>query len=300
MSDTATATAPAPETSDAAPAAAPTPAPSGGDWRQSLPPELREAKSLSKFSDVASLAKSYVEMDKMRASVSSATQPPPGLPMPNEQWTDAEWRQLFTKLGAPEKPDGYEFTKPELPEGATYDESLDQFFRDKAHEIGLTKRQAHALRAAWIADQTQRFQAQQQEAQKQAAARQAQLEKVLATFGPDKDAMLDGARRVVDQFGGDAFKQYLRSTGLGDDPVLVEFMAKVGKAMAEDRVILGGASGLSGSFRGSPSAALAEIGRLKADKEFTKSLLDASHPNHKEAKARWKGLHEVAYPSGGA
>lgn len=300
MSDAASPT-PTPTPTGTPDGGTPPPPPSGGDWRASLPPDLREAKSLSKFTDVATLAKSYVEMDKMRAAAAaSQQQQAPSLPMPNENWTPDEWRQLFTKLGAPEKPEGYDFAKPELPEGTTYDESLDKFFRDKAHELGLTKKQAHDLRAAWIADQTARFKAQQAEAAKQSEARKFALEKTLASFGPDKDAMLDGARRVVDQFGGEKFKEYLRATGLGDDPVMVEFMVKVGKAFAEDRVILGGASGLSGSFKGSPSAALAEIGRLKGDKEFSKSLLDSSHPGHKEAKARWRGLHEVAYPAGAA
>lgn len=271
---------------------APAAPPVATDWRAVLPEDLRQSKSLSKFPDVATLAKSYVEMDRMRAT---ANKPVEGLPVPNDTWTKSDWDQLFSKLGRPEKPEDYKFEMPEIPEGAVYDESLDKFFAAKAHEVGLTPKQAHELRRAYLDDQVSRLKAAQAEQAKRAEERKQLLERTLSGFGPDKEAMLDGARRIVQEFGGERLKEYLRETGLGDDPVLVEFLAKVGKAFADDRVILGGGS-MGGSFRGSPSAALSEIARLKGDKEFSKSLLDSSHPAHKEAKARWRGLHEVAYP----
>jgi len=50
------------------------------------------------------------------------------------------------------------------------------------------------------------------------------------------------AKSVVDRFGSEEFRQELNESGYGNHPGLVRLFAKVGRAMANDKFVHGGAS----------------------------------------------------------
>jgi hypothetical protein len=121
------------------------------DWKATLPEDIRAAPSLQSFKDVAALARSHVEVQKL---VGSSIRPP-GPDAPPEK--RAEFLGKFTKdfpelvnskdenallgaLGRPE--DAKEYAPPkdvELPENMVAE------VRNYAKEAGLTKKQAEAL-----------------------------------------------------------------------------------------------------------------------------------------------------------
>jgi hypothetical protein len=253
-----------------------------GDWRESIPEDLRGAPSLKKFEDVGALAKSYIELEKRGF----------GLPVPNDKWTEKEWEQLYDKLGRPESPEGYGFSDGDIPEGMQFDKELQDWFSQEAHKVGLSKKQAFDLRQRFIEHQRGLYEKTRQAQEAQAKAREEELQRLKIELGQDYKASLDAAQRVVNEFGDEAFKQYLQQSDLGNDPHLIRFMIKVGQAMADDKVIL---QGTSASIGGSSSLALAEINRLKNDKAFHKLLMNPMEPGHAEAKKRWQELHRIAY-----
>lgn len=56
----------------------------------------------------------------------------------------------------------------------------------------------------------------------------------------DFKSNVDLAKKVVAKFGSDNFKKALAETGFGNHPELVRFMVRVGKAMAEDDLVIPG------------------------------------------------------------
>lgn len=121
------------------------------DWRAALPEELRSAPSLKDYKDVASLAKSHVEAQKM---IGSSIRPPGPDATPEAK---AEFLGKFTKqypelvnskdenallaaLGTPQDPKEYAPAKDlELPEAVV------EQVRGYAKQMGLTRKQADGL-----------------------------------------------------------------------------------------------------------------------------------------------------------
>jgi DNA-binding transcriptional MerR regulator len=54
-------------------------------------------------------------------------------------------KQLAKELGAPDKPEDYEFTRPQMPDGVPYDEDLEKTMRQMFAEAGVPKATAKAI-----------------------------------------------------------------------------------------------------------------------------------------------------------
>lgn len=65
--------------------------------------------------------------------------------IPGENTTEEELNAYRQAIGVPEKPDGYEIKKADLPEGMSYDEVLENNFRGVAHKLNLTPAQVRGL-----------------------------------------------------------------------------------------------------------------------------------------------------------
>jgi hypothetical protein len=134
--------------------------------------------------------------------------------------------------GAPEK---YEpFT---APEGATLDPAVMTEFEVAARELNLPQDAAQKL-----VDKMAPVMAKQQAAQLEqlrtdwAAASTSDKE-----FGGEKLAEnLGYARKAMDTFGTPELKTMLNDTGLGNHPDVVRFMVRAGKAISEDKIVMGG------------------------------------------------------------
>ena len=85
------------------------------DWRSGLPEDIRNDPSLADIKDVGSMAKSYINGQKLIGKNRIA--------LPGEGATDEEISAFHSQLGRPEKAEGYQFgERPTLPEGMEYDE----------------------------------------------------------------------------------------------------------------------------------------------------------------------------------
>jgi len=142
------------------------------------------------------------------------------------------------KAGAPEK---YEFTAPEGFEGAL-DQAALESFEPVARELGLSQEQADKL-VKLHADSIQQGAKQQREAHAtQVEAWQNELKNDPEFGGAKFDENLGHATKAVKQFGGDAFIEALETTGMGNHPAFVKVFSQIGKAMSEDKVVMGGQS----------------------------------------------------------
>ena len=75
-------------------------APAEASWRDSLPDDIKDNASLSKFSDVSTLAKSYINAEQMIGKDKFV--------VPSQSASEEEWAEVYAKLGRPEAADQYQ------------------------------------------------------------------------------------------------------------------------------------------------------------------------------------------------
>jgi hypothetical protein len=223
MSETLDAPAPADNAAPVAPAAAApaAAAPPPNDWRATLPPEIRDAPSVTKFQDVGALAKSYIEAEKLIGRK--------GVIVPSENATAEEQAAFRAALGVPESADAYGLKAPEgVPEGV-WSEDNAKAFAAAAHKLGLTPAQAQGI-AAWQAARVAEMAA---SAGLEADGRT--WEDTLKTeWGAQFDAKLDLAKRAVREFGADAATLEAFEAKAGG-AALMRMFARIGEKVAEDK-----------------------------------------------------------------
>jgi hypothetical protein len=135
-------------------------------------------------------------------------------------------------------PDKYNFN---LPEGTPQESVAD--FAKVAKDLGLSQEAAQKVVDLQIS-----------QAAKQSAT-WADAAKVDAEFGGDKLAEnLAVAKKAVEAYGSPELKTFLDKTGLGNNPEVIRFFYRAGKALSEDRVVQGGNSTTPGPR--SPATAL--------------------------------------------
>lgn len=205
------------------------------------------------------------------------------LTMPGEDATAEDWDAFYSKLGRPEKADGYEYQMPEgLPDNFPYDEGLAVESRNWAHEAGLSPKQAQTMHGKFV---------------QYAAAQQAQHDKAM------QKAEGETHRALVQEWGEPDTEGYKRNVelttraarqlGVMEDltkagmiaadggvrsATLAKALAKVGAAMfAEDSVLSGGGGVLKNPFSDGDSFNLTDQGKIiRSDPRKAAALIRAA------------------------
>jgi hypothetical protein len=258
--------------------APPSPSQAEGDWKSSLPDDIKSDPSLGHITDVESLAKSYVHGQRM-IGVDKIVPP-------NQYATDAEWNQVFGKLGLPEKIEDYAI---QSPEGQEVNQEFLNGFKQIAHAAGVLPRQSQKLydwynqQAAAMAEKTDKeVQLQQQQ----------EITNLKNEWGTAFESKLAAAQHAVKQFGGDEIIQYLEKEGLADDTKLVRLFAKIGESLGNDKIL--GLDGQPRSSETTPKDAQQEINKIFADKKGP--YYDKAHPGHEKAVSDMAHFHNLLYP----
>lgn len=242
-------------------------------WRDTLPDSLKNTPSLAKFKDVESLAKSYLEGEKTFSS---------RVAIPKEDAPDADWEAFYRKTGRPEDkryvPDG-ERAAEEEPLLAAYEEML--------YDSGLSKRQGQRVFAR-MRDLSAKMEEEAGLARE--AARQENLQTLEQAFGGEMDLRVNQIKAALGKFGHGELAALVEQTNY--HPGLVQFLSKVGEAMASDRLVTGDAPPPSPASR---EAALAEIKRLENDGDFQVKYWSNDFEERQAAVKRIDGLYKVAY-----
>jgi len=121
-----------------------------------------------------------------------------------------------------------------MPEGVELDQALLDAVAPEFKASGLTTKQAQALTDKFIAIQQEREtqRATEWETTKQGWVDQAKKDPEMGGAKWDETARV--ASGLVKRHGNDAFREYLNSSGAGNHPEMIRFMAKVGAMMSED------------------------------------------------------------------
>jgi hypothetical protein len=242
-----------------------------------LPPKYWDAEK--KAPRTEDLGRGYMSLEKFLGSEK--------VPVPTN-WDDPEQVERWYKAaGRPEKPDDYEFKRPDkLPEGLPYDEETEKNFRTWAHINGFSKKQAGNMYEAYVKTQIERHAHWQEAQQRQRGELEASL---VREHGGNVEAVKQRAFGVMQQYADGEFRQFLDTTGLGNDPRMVRFLANVAKAQGGETRLQGRAPPAA-----NPADMKKQISEYRAQHE--KALMNKTHPDHDMRTKEFQAMYQNAYP----
>jgi len=204
-------------------------------WTDQLREGLRENEVFSQFPSVTDLGKSYLELQQKAKSAEGAVR------IPDENASDREKAEFFTRLGKPESADQYELAEEGLPEGVKVDEDFKNEYRMMAHDLNLTRGQAEKL-YGWY---HQKLLSSLDEVTRIGTEEVKKAEETLRKdFGREYDGNVELAHRAILHFGSDDLFKLLEKAkvggvSLGNHPDMIRTFVNIGKSMSEDMFIRG-------------------------------------------------------------
>lgn len=252
------------------------------DWRATLPEDMRAEKSLADVKDIVTLAKNYVNTKKLVGG---------SVRLPGDDASEEEVAEFYNKLGRPESPDKYsKLDKSSLPEGTEWNEELESSYYQWAHAAGLSDKQANAMLQKYNEFTQAHAKNQEQSGSIKMAEAAESLRKQL---GSAYDQTVSMAKRFFKQNADEEVAEFVESSGLGNHPGFIKFVANIAKRTIADHSIDGFAG--TENFGMTPSDAKAKIAEVRGD---------AKHPFNDEKSgdhARWVNekmpeLYKFAYP----
>ena len=232
------------------------------NFKDLISDEYRDEKSLQNFNSVDDLVKSYLSAQRMIGANKIA--------IPNKMATEEDWKEVFSKLGAPNNPEDYKYS---FKEDEINPEQL-KAFNETAHRLGLLPQQAERL----IKFYNEMNQTNQETTMKTAEQKQIQVESELKKeFGAEFEKRLDQAKKLaVETFGVDMLNNTLLQDGtrLGDNIEVIKAMSMLADKLSEDEIIKGDGVGYM-----TASELQKEIDELTEDGS---PYWNKSHPNHQK------------------
>ena len=138
-----------------------------------------------------------------------------------------------------------------LPDGVAADQGLLDKFKAAAKAKGMSSEQAQSVLDVYVEAQKDAERKAQESAVQQVKEWESQIRKDPELGGKDYDANISAAKKAIRKFATPALADALDSSGLGSHPEMLRFIARVGKALAEDSV--------AGSNNGRPQTAQDEF-----------------------------------------
>lgn len=176
------------------------------------------------------------------ATNSAATDVQSGAPAAapvTEQAPAAPEAQAEAPAEAPGQP--YEWQDFTVPEGVQLNEEITTSFKSIREDAKLSpqeKAQSLLDLQGKLTQSLMESQEQAQAAQKQQWADQIKADPELG--GANFDKTVETAVKAIEQFGSPELRTLLNGTGIGNHPELVKFCHRIGKALSEDSLVMGG------------------------------------------------------------
>lgn len=233
-----------------------------GDWREGL--SIEEIQKLARFKDPKSVAKSYLELERRLGS---------SISVPGENAKPEEIRAFYSKLGVPEKPEGYELKTPSEADG--WSKTVEAQARERFLKAGLTPRQAQEmidLHVEFVEQGAQSL----NEGAKQA---EAQLKSEWGSGFKKNFGFFE--QGILHYFGPEAF-ELLKRSPLGNSVPFIKGLALMGAQLTE-------AGYIPGELPDSDDIQ-AKIAALTADPKGP--LRNKSHPGRELALKQYEDLHK--------
>jgi len=188
-------------------------------WITSLPADLQENDSLKKFSSLESLAKSYVNAEKMIGADK--------IIKPNQNYTDDDWSNFYTAAGRPDEPGNYTLNyETENPDALNA-------YKAQVHSLGLNDKQAQGI--------LDYYKSMEEAAQKTMAANfqeanhKAELD-LRNEFGQQFNEKIVQSKQAAQTFASEEIlnMELKDGTRLADNPNIIKMFAGIADKMGED------------------------------------------------------------------
>ena len=243
------------------------------NFRDLIPENFREEKSLENFNNMEDFVKSYLHAQKLVGADK--------IPVPNKHATDEDWNEVFKRLGAPSNPEDYKYN---LKDQEMDTKQLSEF-NQTAHKLGLLPKQAEGLIKFYNELNGNIASNQEEQAAEAQLATETELKK---EYGPQFAKRLDQAKRLaVNSLGQDFLENtYLKDgSRLGDNLTVIKAFSDLADKLSEDPIIQGdGASYMTAK---------------DIEKEITDLTQEGSpywsktHPNHQKSVDEVLKLREM-------
>jgi hypothetical protein len=234
-------------------------------WRASLPVEFRDDPAISKFTEPASLAKSYINLSQMLGSEK--------IPLPKDDNDQEGWDRFHKAAGRPDDPKTYAFDRPQqLPAGVTYDDNMEVWWRQSAHKAGLSNRQARALYNDYIKMYEEGTIVSDRGAKEQTVAARTELQR---DWGTSFNLNHQIANSMFKEFDPEV-QAMMVSSGLARNPKFVKNLHKIAARSRGETSLKDGEQRPFGGKTAEQLKAEASSHRTR----FEKELMDKSHPDH--------------------
>ena len=195
-------------------------------WKEAISEEFRNDPNISKFTEIDALAKSYINATRMIGQDKVA--------VPNENSTEDQWNEVYSKLGRPESSDKYVLdAKSEV---VPMDENAIKIFAETSYKLGLNNKQAQGILDFYknSIEQTS------QQSKIDVETAQAQAEQQLRQeWGKSFDDNVKKAGSLAKaNLGVEILDMQLQNgTRLGDHPDIIKGFAKIADMMSEDKIV---------------------------------------------------------------
>jgi hypothetical protein len=241
------------------------------NFKDLIPQSYREEKSLQNFNNMEDLLKSYLHAQKLVGADK--------IPVPNKHATDDDWKEVFKRLGAPEKPEDYKYNIDQL------DQTQVAEFNKTAHQLGLLPKQAEGLIKFYNELSNNQASSLEQRAEDAQLKTETDLKK---EFGPQYSKRLDQAKRLaVGTLGEEFLENTILQDGsrLGDNINIIKAFSNLADKLSEDEIIKGDTSGYM-----TAKEIEKEINELTQEGS---AYWSKTHPNHAKAVQEVLKLREL-------
>jgi len=230
------------------------------NWRDGLNPELKEDKTIAALSDVNQMAKMLVHSQKLIGKNTVA--------MINENSTDEEKNEFYTKMGRPESADKFDINMEKVsPDFKELVEGDLGWYKDFAFKHGLSQKAAQEMFNDFQEHNSSKF-SEQMEAHK--GQMDEKFNSLMSNWGNDADKNLQAADNMLNLIG---MSDEIVSAGLQKNDVVINLLHKMSELVSEDKLSTGGEGNLKQGVQ-------EQINSIMDDK--SSPYWNGKHPRHKE------------------
>lgn len=247
---------------------------SSENWKEFISEDLRDHEGLAKFTDLSSLAKSYINAESMIGKDKMV--------IPK---TDEDFNFVYKTLGRPDDADGYEIDYGKNDDGTARDgkDVANTGFRELSHKIGLSGSQATELHK-WYTGVVDGIETQRDtEAQDNMNTTELELKN---EWGERYKGNLITAKRMIQDYGNEEFLDYLVESKLGNDPRMSRFLVNIAAQLGEDNLELG--DGIDAQTNEQIQTEINEVMAVPA-------YLNKDDPTHDDTVKKVERLHQRLY-----
>jgi hypothetical protein len=199
--------------------------------------------------------------------------------LPKDASDEAGWKNIWKKLGTPDKSDDYDFSGIKRSDGTALDDAFAKQMKDEAFKLNLPKDTAAKMTEQFVKYQDNVRAA---ESAEQAAKLTEERQALQKNWGANFEANKFTAQRAAQALGVDPETVGLLEKHVGYSKVMDMFL-NIGSKIGEDKFVSSGGNSSNGVM--TRDQAIARKGELMADKAWTKSYLDGDAAKKREMLA---------------